>query len=173
MKATSKRSIELYQALSHKQQAVLCFELAASQDHDEIERLVSQVERRDYSTPHVEYIQWRQSLFSLSQVWAGMYWRQLFFQATSVCKMLTNKETTAEAIATADDQCEAANQARRRQAALQAVLIDLCHQHGLSLDAMVKLSGVPWCELEAVEADTDFQTEMLVALSGLLPSAGS
>ena len=40
MKATSKRSIELYQTLSRKQQAALCVELAINQDADEIERLL-------------------------------------------------------------------------------------------------------------------------------------
>lgn len=166
MSRTTQRSIKLYETLTNKQKAAVFIELAATQDSDEADRLLSQVERRTYSAPHVAYTSWCDSFTSVCAIIGLEFWRQCFLHSQALLVMSENEKL--ENIAP-----EAAMLALGKQLALQAVLKELCHQHGFDYEAACKLATIPAEPTsEALElADRDYYSKMLADLEECLPAA--
>lgn len=166
MSRNTQRSVKLYDTLTNKQKAAVFIELAATQDSDEADRLLSQVERRTYSAPHVAYTSWCDSFTSVCAIIGMDFWRQCFLHSQALLVMSENEKL--ENIAS-----EAARLALGKQLALQAVLKELCHQHGFDYEAACKLATIPAePNSEALElADQDYYSKMLADLEECLPAA--
>lgn len=166
MSRITKRSVKLYETLTNKQKAAVFIELAATQDSDEADRLLSQVERRTYSAPHVAYTSWRDSFTSVCAIIGMDFWRQCFLHSQALLVMSENERLE-------DIALKAARQALGKQLALQAVLKELCHQHGFDYEAACKLATIPAEPTsEALElADQDYYNKMLADLEECLPAA--
>ena len=166
MSRNTQRSVKLYETLTNKQKAAVFIELAATQDSDEADRLLSQVERRTYSAPHVAYTSWCDSFTSVCAIIGMDFWRQCFLNSQALLVMSENEKL--ENIAS-----EAARQALGKQLALKAVLKELCRQHGFNYEAACELATIPAkTTSEPLElADQDYYSKMLADLEECLPAA--
>lgn len=166
MSRNTQRSVKLYDTLTNKQKAAIFIEIAAMQDGDEADRLLSQVERRTYSAPHVAYTSWCDSFTSVCTIIGMDFWRQCFLHSQALLVISENEKL--ENIAP-----EAARQALGKTLALQLVLKELCEQHGFDYEAACKLATIPAEPTsEALElADQDYYSKMLADLEGCLPPA--
>lgn len=166
MSRNTQRSVKLYDTLTNKQKAAVFIELAAMQDSDEADRLLSQVERRTYSAPHVAYTSWCNSFMNICLIIGMEFWRQCFLHSQALLVMSENERLE-------DIAPKAARLALGKQLALQAVLNELCHQHGFDYEAACKLATIPAePPSEALElADRDYYSKMLADLEECLPAA--
>lgn len=161
MSKNTQRSVKLYETLTNKQKAAVFIELAATQDSDEADRLLSQVERRTYSAPHVAYTSWCNSFTSVCAIIGMDFWRQSYLHAYAILK------------ADAESVPEAAEQALGKTLALQLVLKELCNRHGFSYEAACEIASLPK-ELPANAselANLDYYSKMLADLNECLPEA--
>ena len=68
---------KLYSKLTPNEQAALLFEAAIRKDENEVDLVLNSVERRTYSTPHIDYQQRMTGLISLSGCYGIAYWKTL------------------------------------------------------------------------------------------------
>jgi len=68
---------KLYSKLTPYEQAALVFEAAIRKDECEVDLVLNSVERRTYSTPHIDYQQRMTGLISLSGCYGITYWKTL------------------------------------------------------------------------------------------------
>lgn len=164
MNRNTQRSVKLYDTLTNKQKAAVFIELAATQDGDEADRLLSQVERRTYSAPHVAYTSWCDSFTSVCTIVGMEFWRQCFLHSQALLVMSENEKL--ENIAP-----EAARQALGKTLALQLVLKELCELHGFNYEAACEIATLPKePPINALElADQDYYSKMLAELEQCLP----
>lgn len=164
MNKNTQRSVKLYETLTNKQKAAVFVQLAATQDSDEADRLLSQVERRTYSAPHVAYTSWCNSFTSVCAIIGMDFWRQCFLHSQALLVMSENERLE-------DIAPKAARLALGKQLALQAVLKALCEQHGFDYEAACELATIPAEPTsEALElADQDYYSKMLAELNECLP----
>ena len=68
---------KLYSKLTPHEQAALMFEAALRKDENEVDLILDSVERRTYSTPHIEYQQRIMGIGNLSGCYGIIYWKTL------------------------------------------------------------------------------------------------
>lgn len=166
MSRNTERSVKLYDTLTNKQKAAVFIELVASRDGEEIERLTSKVERKIYRQPDSAYQAWGNSFMNICLIIGMEFWRQCFLNAQALLVMSENERLE-------DIAPEAARLALGKQLALQAVLNELCEQHGFNYEAACELATIPAeTTSEALElADQDYYSKMLADLEECLPTA--
>ena len=139
MTPTTKRSVKLYDGLSPKQLAVLNFEAAAEQDADEIGKIRGAVKWKQYNCIDAEFSDFRDAWHGVVMVWSNEVWRQLFLHSSLMNRLQYLRSQ-------GDDIVELLNkldQQRAQQSALNKVMLDLCQQHGVNYNAVIKFTGTP------------------------------
>lgn len=171
MKPTTKRSVKLYQGLSAKQLAILNFESAADQDADEIDKIRSAVPWKQYNCIDAEFTDWRDAWHSVVMVWACETWRQLFLYSSLVNRLQGQQDdsVTLDGSDAFDTTIGHLHVQRERQAALSRVMYDLCNQHGVDYDAVIKFTAVPDRHNPLDEIDEQFYRRWLDDLNQCLP----
>ena len=113
-----KQVNNLYSKLTPHEQAALVFEAAIRNDENETDLILDSVEKRTYSTPHIDYQQRIMGLISLSGCYGIAYWKTL-------CQL-----STLMALSLGDDSHDKAvrlfiNQINSMDAALEAICKEL------------------------------------------------
>ena len=166
-----KRTTKLYEGLTSKQKAALTLHYIGEQDATEIGRIRSTVEWKGYRCMDAEYTDWRDLFTNISLVWGLAYWQALYVHANAVHQLirLDLKAADKRALKAFDEADQKADRTLARLVALQEALKDVCHQHGLDHEAVIKLAGVPWREWPKCEPDTDYQAEITAELLECFP----
>lgn len=73
---------KLYSKLTPHEQAALAFEASIQLNGKEVDLILSGVERRDYTAPHIEYIARTQGLIQFSLTYGLLFWKRLCQIAT-------------------------------------------------------------------------------------------
>jgi|SRR5690625_1765515 len=166
-----KRTTKLYEGLTNKQKAALTLHYIGEQDATEIGRIRSTVEWKEYRCIDAEYTDWCDLLRGISLVWGLMYWQALYVNANAVHQLIRHISKAADngTFQAFDEADQKAHRTLARVVALQEALKEVCHQHGLDHDDVIKVAGVPWREWPGCEPDTDYQGEVTAELLECFP----
>lgn len=172
MKPTTKRSVKLYEGLSPKQLAILNFESAADMNADEIDKIRSAVPWKVYNCIDTEFTDWRDAWHCVVMVWACETWRQLFLYSSLVNRLQSQQDdnVTLDGADAFDATIGHLHAQRERQAALSKVMFDLCAQHGVDYNAVIKFAAIPDRHNPLDEVDEAFYQRWLDDLGQCLPS---
>ena len=172
MNPTTKRSLNLYDCLSPKQLAVLLFEAAAEQDADEIGKIRGAVKWKQYNCIDAEFSDFRDAWHGVVMVWSNEVWRQLFLHSSLMNRLQRHRgeKVTKDSIQESETIIEKLEQQRGLQSALNKVMRDLCVEHGVNYNKVIKFTGTPerYNPLDAV--DQAFYQQWFGDLSECLPA---
>lgn len=136
MKATTKRSIQLYEQLSGKAQASLVFNLLAEQNADEAHRVHESAKWIYGRFKDPDYSEWSQRMTNVALLCGIRYWQ-----------LAAQRNAAMIVIAESDDDAElpiaCVKAIGQRMQAIKKALSDLCDQHGFDYQAALKLADIP------------------------------
>src|SRR5699024_3077416 len=119
MNRNTKRSVSLYENLTPKQQAAVCFNFLGEQDAQEASRVHEAVAWKTGRFKDADYTDWRDAMQSVCLIIGLEYWR-LAAQRMAALAIMAERE--GELYELADVNIKTLGE---RMAALQAVLRDL------------------------------------------------
>lgn len=168
-----KRTTKLYEGLTSKRKATLTLHYMGEQDATEIERIRSTVPWKDYRCMDAEYTDWRDRLLHITMAWGLDYWRAVYVHAHAVHQLtrLDLKAADSEALQAFTKADERVERALARIVALQEALKDVCQQHGLDHEDVIKVAGVPVRKWPKCEPDRAYQEVITAELLECLPPA--
>lgn len=159
MKQTTKRSLRLYETLTPKQQAALTFQLLAEQNAEEAVRVHDAAAWRYGRFKDATYTEWRDRFQNVCMIVGIEYWRLNCHRHAVMLAMAENLDLEPEYV----------KKISARLASLQAVLQDLCVQHGFDHSAALTLAGVPKQGTTDNASDSNYYQDWLNNLNDCLP----
>ena len=157
---------KMYKHLTAQELALLAFASLPGGDELEQARIYDAVPRRTYSCPDMDFVKHLDRVFNMACCWAIQYWQ---------CQTRTMAARSLWLTAKGDRHWqadEALYRHQRRQAAIEAALMEICQEHGIDIDAVKQLAGITsdFADNGDHEPDPDYLAEVKSDMLGVLTS---
>ncbi len=155
---------KMYKHLTAQELALLAFASLANGDELEQARIADAVPRRTYSCLDADFTQHLDRVFNMACCWAIQYWQ---------CQTRTMAARTLWLTAKGEQHLqadEALYRHQRRQAAIEAALMEICQEHGIDIEAVKQIAGITSDFTGKTDPDPDYLAQVKRDMLGVLAS---